>query len=338
MEFFATHGRFWLPQRQQRVVNGSLTFDEDGIRLDLGDPLRAPQVRADGIVRGSPEPAAMFIGKREGADMTREKDPAEIVETIAQSIRVSQRGARKVKAHRFKELFGYQVLNAPRREKIELLMAEAGIEVRPALKDAGRDDWLVMSMPVEVPVPETSPDPAPKPEWFAHMASVRTDTEREVEMHFASPLFQEGFGYSEEQEAAGFGIRWARGSTPGHVEADLLYFADDKHDVKAGEPLVLVECKRLIKDEKELLAAGNQAHSYALWVIPAYYVITDGRIVSVWDFQGAVAPDRELLRVSQEELARSFGDLYSRLNPRAAAAARQAKVSRLGSPGENRGH
>jgi hypothetical protein len=83
------------------------------------------------------------------------------------------------------------------------------------------------------------------------MASVRTDTEREVEMHFASPLFREGFGYSEEQEAAGFGIRWARAASPGHVEADLLYFAGDKHDVKAGEPLVLVECKRLIKDEKE---------------------------------------------------------------------------------------
>ena len=61
-------------------------------------------------------------------------------------------------------------------------------------------------------------------------------------------------------------------------------------------------------------------------------MITDGRIVSVWDFQGAVAPDRELLRVSQGDLAGSFGDLYSRLNPRAAAAARQAKVSRLGEP------
>ena len=262
--------------------------------------------------------------------MTREKDPAEIVETIAQSIRVSQRKARKVKAHRFKELFGYQVLSAPRREKIEQLMAAAGIEVRPALKDAGRGDWLVMSMPFEVPVPQTSPDPAPKPEWFAHMASVRTDTEREVEMHFASPLFREGFGYSEDQEAAGFGIRWARGASPGHVEADLLYFAGDKHDVKAGEPLVLVECKRLIKDEKELQAAVNQAHSYALWVIPAYYVITDGRIVSVWDFQGAVAPDRELLRVSQEQLAGSFGDLYSRLNPKAATAARRAKIIRMG--------
>lgn len=49
---------------------------------------------------------------------------------------------------------------------------------------------------------------------------------------------------------------------------------------------MLVECKRLLKDEKDLQAAADQAHSYALWVVPAYYVITDGRIVSVWDFQG----------------------------------------------------
>jgi hypothetical protein len=265
----------------------------------------------------------------EERDVAKEKDPAEIIATIAQSIRVSQRGARRVRAHRFKELFGYQVLNAQRRERIKQLMAEAGIEVRPSLEEAKRDDWLVMSMPVEVPVIEVSPDPAPKPEWFAHMASVHTDTEREVEMHFASPLFREVFGYSEDQEAAGFGIQWARGSRPGHVEADLLYFVDNLHDLKAGEPLVLVECKRLLKDEKDLQASADQAHSYALWVVPAYYVITDGRIVSVWDFQGAVAPDREVLRVNQDELAGSFDDLYSRLNPRAAAAARQAKISRL---------
>ena len=142
--------------------------------------------------------------------MAREKDPAEIIATIAQSIRVSQRGARRVRAHRFKELFGYQVLNTQRRERIEQLMAKAGIEVRPPLANAGRDDWLVMSMPVAVPVVEASPDPAPTSEWFAHMASVRTDSEREVEMHFASPLFREGFGYREDQEAAGFGIPWPR--------------------------------------------------------------------------------------------------------------------------------
>jgi hypothetical protein len=70
-------------------------------------------------------------------------------------------------------LFCYQVLHAQGRERIEQLMAEARIEVQ----------------------------------WSARIASVLTHTEREVEMHFASPLFREGLGYGEEQEAAGFGIR-----------------------------------------------------------------------------------------------------------------------------------
>ena len=39
---------------------------------------------------------------------------------------------------------------------------------------------------------------------------------------------------------------------------------------------MLVECKKLIKDEKELAAAVAQIRSYALWVVPACYVITDG--------------------------------------------------------------
>ncbi|WP_300611066.1 hypothetical protein [Trebonia sp.] len=265
--------------------------------------------------------------------MAKEKDPAEIIETIAQSIRVSQRGARKVRAHRFKELFGYQALTAQRRERIEQLMAEAGIVVQPALKDAGREDWLVMSMPVLPSVPEAHPDPPPTAEWFEHMKSVRPDTEREVEIHFASPLFQIGLHYREEQEAAGFGIQVPMGSRPPkHVEADLLYFADDRHSQDLGEPLVLVECKRLIKDEKELKEAAGQVRSYALWVLPAYYVITDARIVSVWDFQGAIAPDIEVLRVSQAELAERFDDLYAHLNPRAAAAALHSKVGRLERP------
>lgn len=255
-----------------------------------------------------------------------EKDPAEVIATIARSIQVSQRGARRVRAHRFKELFGYHALSAQRRERIERLMVEAGIVVQPPLEEAGSDDWLVMSMPRLVRVPEAHPDRWPSPEWFEHMKSVRPDTEREVEMHFASPLFWE-LGYREEQEAAGFGIQVYQGSgRPQRVEADLLYFADERHSLDDGEPLVLVECKRLIKDPK---AAAGQVRSYALWVLPAYYVITDAATVSVWDFQGAIAPDLEVLTVKQAELGDKFHDLYDRLNPEAAAAARQSKIGDL---------
>ena len=162
---------------------------------------------------------------------------------------------------------------------------------------------------------------------------VRPVTEREVEIHFASPLFQHGLHYREDQEAAGFGIQVPLGSSrPQRVEADLLYFADERHNLDHGEPLVIVECKRLIKGEKELKLAAGQVRSYALWVLPAYYVITDAKMVSVWDYQGAIAPDIEVLRVGQDELAEGFDDLYARLNPKAAATARQSKIGRLEKP------
>jgi len=91
--------------------------------------------------------------------MPRDKDPAEVIETIRQSIKASQRGERRVRAHRFKELFGYQVLTAPRRELIEGLLEQAGIVVQPSLEEAGRDDWLRMSMPELPVIGGTPPDP-----------------------------------------------------------------------------------------------------------------------------------------------------------------------------------
>jgi hypothetical protein len=71
------------------------------------------------------------------------------------------------------------------------LNGRGGIVVRPSLEEAGRDDWLVMSMPAQTDVREAHPDPRPTADWFQHMKPVRPDTEREVEMHFASPLFRD---------------------------------------------------------------------------------------------------------------------------------------------------
>ena len=85
-------------------------------RQEAAQPLRGRGQRH--AVPGRDRRGGYRQGKREEAGVAKEKDPAEIIETIAQSIRVSQRGARRVRAHRFKELFGYQVLNSQRRERI----------------------------------------------------------------------------------------------------------------------------------------------------------------------------------------------------------------------------
>jgi len=80
--------------------------------------------------------------------MAAEKDPAEVVRTIARSIQVSQRGARRVRARRFKELFGYQALSAQRRQRIEELLTElASLCSRPSRKRGAMTGWSCLCRP-----------------------------------------------------------------------------------------------------------------------------------------------------------------------------------------------
>ncbi len=53
-------------------------------------------------------------------------------------------------------------------------------------------------------------------------------------------------------------------------------------------PLVLVECKAAGKGPD---AGLGQARSYAFWLKPAYYVVTDGDYLTVWNYQGGAVPD-----------------------------------------------
>jgi len=69
-----------------------------------------------------------------------------------------------------------------------------GVVVQPPLEQAGRDDWLVFSMLRAAARAGDRPEPRPAAEWFAHLAEVQPGSEREVEMHVVSPLFEQ-LGY-----------------------------------------------------------------------------------------------------------------------------------------------
>ena len=58
-------------------------------------------------------------------------------------------------------------------------------------------------------------------------------------------------------------------------------------------------------------------------------MITDAQTLTVYDFQGAIAPDIKILEVQQAELGEKFDDLYARLNPDAAASARRQKIAKI---------
>ena len=148
---------------------------------------------------------------------------------------MGQRGSRRLRAHRFKDLFGFQAWSPARRAMVGKLLADEGVVVQPPLEQAGRDDWLIFSMPTLGVTTGTPPEPRPTAAWFADKAGLRLGSEREVEMHFVSPLFEQ-LGYREEQEAAGFGFVMWEGVRQHHAEADLLYFAADIHAWPPGTP------------------------------------------------------------------------------------------------------
>jgi len=254
-----------------------------------------------------------------------DQDPAEIAATLRRSIEVSKRGSRRLRAHRFKDLFGFQAWSPIRREMVSKLLSDEGIVVQPPLEQAGRDDWLVFSIPAPGVTTEAHLDPRPPASFFAHLAALQPRSEREVEMHFVAPLFEQ-LGYAEEQEAAGFGFVMWEGVRQHRAEADLLYFAGVKHDTDTGDPLVLVECKSVGKGPD---AGLGQARSYAYWLKPAYYVVTDGDFLTVWNYQGGAVPDIRVTEARRVTLPERFDELYAVLNPQAALATRQQKIDLL---------
>ena len=257
--------------------------------------------------------------------MAVERDRAEIVANLRGSIEASQRGSRKLRAHRFKGLFGFQAWSPARRKMVSKLLDDEGIVVQPPLDEAGRDDWLVFSMPTLPQVRRQHAELRPSDATFAYWEKLNPGSEFEVEMHFAAPLFQ-ALGYTEEQEAAGFGITVFDGASHHRSEADLVYFATDVHDVDAGEPLVLVECKMPGQGPN---AGLGQVRSYAFIIKPAYYVITDLDNLVVWNYQGGAVPDVRVVEVKNGQLRERFDDLFAVLNPKAALEARRDKAKRL---------
>jgi hypothetical protein len=233
-----------------------------------------------------------------------------------------------VRCHTLRDLFGFHAWSTQRKEITTRVLADFGVVVQPALSEAGPDDWLTMSLP-DLPEPrDDEPEPRPAAEWFEHLMTVSLSTEREVETHFASPLFH-ALGYSDEQEAVGFRFETYAGVQFRFAEADLVYFATEHQSVTDGVPLILVE----VKDSSQPPDAGTgQAKSYAYWVKPAYYVVTNGDALIVYNYQGGAVPDVKVLEMERPELQQRFDQLYNILNPKAADEARRQKEARLAGP------
>ena len=257
--------------------------------------------------------------------MVKSKDPEDVAASIQRSIEVSPKGSRRVRCHTLRALFGFKAWTAERKELVASLLEGRGVHAEPPIMEVGLHDWVILSLPVMPPPNDSKADPRPTEEWFDLLMSVHLDTEREVEMYFASPLLH-GLGYTSEQEAAGLRFDMWEGVTRHRVEADLVYFQDHRRSLRDGIPLILVEAKATDQPPD---AGTGQVKSYAYWIKPAYYVVTNGDVITAYNYQGGAVPDVKVVDMKRSELRERFDDIYRVLNPQAAAAARQAKLAKL---------
>lgn len=258
--------------------------------------------------------------------MSKPKDPVEIVATIRESIEASPRKSRKVRFHNLRSKFGWQAWNAQRKELVARLLEEQDILAQPPIADAGLDDWITLSMPIFTEPGTKEPVSRPDDDFFYRLMSVNLGSEREVELKYVTRLFH-ALDYDDIHESAGFGFLLHEGIDRKRVEADFVYFADDDHSMR-GVPLVLVEAKSA---GHKLDAATEQARSYANVLKPMYYVVTNGNVFMVWNYQGAI-PDVMVLEFEREELKDRFDEIYRLLNCETVTKAyfeRRAKWSGL---------
>lgn len=255
-------------------------------------------------------------GTLEEAVARKQRNPKDVVANIRLTLEHMPKHSFKRKLRSLGHLFGYERWSPQEKEHIEQLCSEGQIVVMPALSQVEADDWVRFGLADPPPLASTAE--TPQPDFFDYLASLRLDSEREVELHFASPLFRH-LGYDENQEAAGFRFEKWDGAKREMREADLLYFADETHDLKHGQPLVLVECKA----PSEPAEAGfGEAQSYAYWLKPAYYVVTNGDALTVYLYQGTV-PDPRKHATRRAQLHADFDELRHILNPAAAVATRR---------------
>jgi hypothetical protein len=200
------------------------------------------------------------------------------------------------------------------------LLKDQDILAQPSIAAAGLDDWILLSMPIITSPEIKEPVSRPDDDSFRRLMNVTLGAEREVEVKYVTRLFHV-LDYDDIHEAAGFGFLLHEGVSHKRVEADFVYFADEEHSLQ-GKPLVLVEAKSA---GHKIDAATEQARSYANVLKPMYYVVTNGDLLSVWNYQGAI-PDVKVLEFKREELQERFDEIYRILNCETVTKAREEKI------------
>lgn len=241
------------------------------------------------------------------------KDQQEIIGEIRAAIETSSKKAKRILCKTLLKTFGFNAKTKDRTALLTSLFEESGINIFPALSDAGRDDWITLTL-VSPAVPvsdfaETMPE-ALKPggatdPWFDNVVNKALDSEREVEIRFIVPLLDR-LGYDENDREDGYPVEIFEGVRKSTKEADFVLF--DGPNRSKDNALLVVEAKATGKKIQEYI---GQARTYAIWLGTPYYLVTNGDEIRVFLFRSAIESDVEVFAGNRQTLKGSFSNLYN---------------------------
>ena len=267
--------------------------------------------------------------------MSNGESMAEAMAEIAQSIRATPNNRRRLKSGTFWERLGCKKRTPKQIDRVHELLKHHGVTASlrhrhsmdelptVALGSENKSDWLVLtcnesaSMASRADGSGTEPVSVTTPldSSFEKLLQRRFGSEGEVVTFFLRPLF-ELLGYEDPDFAIGHPVEMHFGCEKLTKHADLVLFKRDDQNNNIKKPdnvLVLAEAKE--KLDKPIHGDDvGQARSYAMWLSPVYYFVTNGYEVEVYLYRMTVAKDEPaVICFKRADLKQRWTELYKLL-------------------------
>ena len=267
--------------------------------------------------------------------MGNDESMAEAMAEMAQSVLATPNHRRRLKSGTFWERLGCKRRTPERiKEVCELLehhCVSVSLRARHSMDELldvafgneDRADWVVLthqgpaSMQSVSPEATTQPDivTTPLDSWFQDVIQLSFRSEADVVYKFIGPLF-EHLGYEEPDIAYEHPVEMYFGREKfKDKEADVVLFMRDDHvndTHKHENTLIVAEAKKLGKPIDA--DVEGQARSYAMWLSPVYYVVTNGEDVKVFLYQMTAAEDILVMPpIKRADLKQRWPELFKLL-------------------------
>ncbi|HOI19822.1 MAG: hypothetical protein BWY74_01412 [Firmicutes bacterium ADurb.Bin419] len=246
------------------------------------------------------------------------KSYAEVALEMYESVQQSDDKVRKLKSSVFWHEFRVKKRTMQVVERIGRILTEQKLTVSVKSGDVfGKeryDDRIILTIwppQGEIIIP-VSPI-FPPIEWFSEMKTREFESEREVEYCFIMPLLEK-LGYEYDDIAIGYPVTMFEGVHKTKKQVDVALFNGPSR--KNEDALLVIEGK--VDDKGITVDHIGQAKSYARELLPACYVITNGRQIIVFQFNGMMYQDERVMDFDRSMLYEMWEDLYKYISKRAA--------------------